>query len=183
MAPTKVRAKTPATEPLPGPETEKLLWHPGMITSDVREKGRALLLGPEFKPKTREIDTPDFMLERGFPPESLILVGFVPRQGVSIRNAANGDETTFSGLCVIHALRWRDAERHPVLSGSDLAMLADGQDLELLNTLGGIVMDFLGVNKTVTDVKNSSAATQSAASGSESHTSGDSAVSMSAETA
>lgn len=133
-----------------------------------RIQAREILLGVQFQPKREDIDTPQILLDAGFPANSLRLVGFPATEAMQVRAAAKGDDTTYAGLCVCHCLYWR-ADDQPVLNMTDIQVLIS-QDIELLNTLAAIVFPFLGIgqsatgkavtNEAVETAKNDSEATQ-----------------------
>lgn len=152
-----------------------------------RIRAREILLGDRFAPRRKDIDTPKMLLEAGFPPESLRLVGFPADKSMEIKAASQKDEngTLFTALCICGALRWR-ADDEPVLTMTDVQALI-GQDVGLLNTLARVVLPFLGLNKEATDdAKNGSevqkvgAAGPQNGGGSESQTTGDSTPSENA---
>ena len=138
-----------------------------------RLKARAILIGTQFKPKEKDIETPQLLLDAGIPADSLRLIGLPAKKAIELRSTAKGDEALSSALLVCACLRWRDPSTNPpyapILNMADAPALCE-QDVDLLNVLGPIVADFIGLNrqKEVDDAKNDSEATQKNSGGSES---------------
>lgn len=140
-----------------------------------RIRAREVLLGDRFKPREKDIPTPQLLLDAGFPQDSLRLVGLPADKALGIKEAALQEKTgvLYSALCVCACLRWR-ADNEPIFAPADVQALI-GQDVSLLNDLAAVVHEFLGVRaKAVTDAKNDSGVQTEGADGPKSDGGGES---------
>lgn len=142
--------------------------------AEIQRRARELALGAQFKPRQEEIETPKILLEKM--PElanMLKLVGMSAEALIQMRQGAGDDSALLTALYVCHALRFRDSggpdnAGTPYFAMSDAKALVQ-QDYDLLNELGLIVRQFLGlIPKRVDDAKNDSKATTNSDGGSES---------------
>lgn len=145
--------------------------------AELQQRARALTLGPQFKPRELNIDTPQLLLDK-LPElkDQLKLVGMSASELMQWSDASGPDKALNVALLICQCLRFRDAggpdgRGTPYFAMSDAPTLVT-QDYALQKELGAIVQRFLGLlpspAETVEDAKNASGATSNTATGSES---------------
>ncbi|HEV2583783.1 MAG TPA: hypothetical protein VGT44_23205 [Ktedonobacteraceae bacterium] len=115
-----------------------------------RLSARQFLLGDDFRPREENIPTPQLLLDKGFPAESLRLVGFPADKAKQLSDTSNGNQVLYVALCTCACLCWR-ADGQPVFNMADAPMLACERDYGLLNALAVPVKPFLGIGPAAVD--------------------------------
>jgi hypothetical protein len=113
------------------------------------QSARAFLLGADFDPKRTNIDTPDLLLAKGFPAESLMLVGLPATAANEIDAATVGNVTLRGAMYLCSCLHWRSGGS-PIFMQTDAPTLCQ-KDIDLLNAFVPVVNGFLTPPKKVVD--------------------------------